>query len=52
LTAVPDLPTEQWDTIVTEIIRWWNENAGAASLRESGTKASRGLPQRGCCTWP
>jgi hypothetical protein len=30
--AVPDLPTEQWDTIVTEIIRWWNENAGAASL--------------------
>jgi hypothetical protein len=42
--AVPDLPTEQWDTIVTEIIRWWNENAGAASFRMRERRESVSRP--------
>jgi hypothetical protein len=32
--AVPDLPTEQWDRIVIEIIRWWKKNAAPAVSRE------------------
>jgi hypothetical protein len=32
--AVPDLPTEQWDGIVIEIIRWWKKNAAPAVSRE------------------
>jgi hypothetical protein len=41
--AVPDLPTEQWDTIVTEIIRWWKENAdtGSSRTRERRESVSR-----------
>jgi hypothetical protein len=42
--SVPDLPTEQWDTIVAEIIRWWNENAGAASLRMRERRESVSRP--------
>jgi len=42
--AVPDLPTEQWDTIVAEIIRWWKENAGAESSRTREPRESISRP--------
>jgi len=42
--AVPDLPTEQWDTIVAEIIRWWKENAGAESSRTRERRESISRP--------
>lgn len=32
--AVPDLPTEQWDRVVFEIIRCWKKNAVSAVSRE------------------
>jgi len=41
--AVPDLPTELWDHLVDEIIRWWKNNAGSLS---SHALASRNLYHR------
>ena len=42
--AVPDLPTEQWDTIVVEIIRWWKKNAAPAPSRMGERRESLSRP--------